>query len=293
MKEFSETTEQAVTFKRSKGGFVENHWGAKPSILQASGQVGLHLSAFGITPFQTEDPGGNRGETVLDWDPSNSTVLTNKATTMPDTSDSFSQQSQGLLNKGVNLLGKQVGGQAGSLLSNASFNNTKNNPTKFVPPVVNQSDAAQTGTNLAFRKFRLILDLFKHNGLVFDSLPNTSIYPATLTAPEVYTDAKGNRVVQPSLIKSQGSAKTLEDLRKHAQIAPGNVTASLPIQMYVKDTRYLGFFQNFNYAISEEDPYIATYDFTFIARLTERTGLFFPTGTAGKVLHQNLPGGSR
>ena len=300
MKDFSESVEQAVSYKRTKGGYVENHWGTRPSIIQASGQVGLHLSLFGVTPFQVEDPtsgaGLGRGDTVLDWDPTNGTIMTNTATPMPNNSDYNSQQGQGLLNKGVNAIGNRIGGATGNLLSTANFNSSQTNNTQFKPPTVSADQAALTGTNLGFRKFRMILDLFKHNGLVFDSLPNTSIYPATFTAPDVYTDAQGKRAETPSLIKSKNPDDAIMNLRKHAQLAPGNITTSLPIQMYVKDTRYLGFFQNFNYSLSEEEPYIAQYDFTFISRLTERTGVFFNSGTAGKkpfsaIINPNMPGG--
>ena len=239
-----------------------------------------------------EDPGEGRGDTVLDWDPTASVILTDVASELDSTSDYFNQKAQGLLNMGMNKLGSSLGGVAGKALSAMNINNTSTPNNSFKPPAVTSDHAAKTGTNLAFRKFRMLLDLFKHNGLILSTVPNMSIYPSTYTAQDVYTTPDGKQGVAKSLIE-QG--KTVADAA--AFMAPGNVMANTPIEMTIKDTIYRGFFQNFNFTLSEEDPYTASYQFTFIARTTERTSYFFNSGTAGKRSHpsinQSSSGGSQ
>ena len=279
IQDFTETTEQGVSVRRSKGGYVENHWGTKPSTIQASGQVGLHLSAFGITPFQTEDPGEKGSETVLTWDPTTSTFISSKSHAVQDNSQAYMDaKTQGLMNLAVNKVGSSMNSPLGSLLSNAQYNSNTRTQKDTVIKATSEDVAAAVGTNAAFRKFRMLLDLFKHNGLVFDTLPNLSIYPSVYTADNVYSE-------NGSVKTAENSVKNMMDLlamRKNLRIAPGNILASLPIQMYVKDTIYHGFFQNFNFSYSEDSPFIANYDFTFISRKTERCAVFFPSGTAGR-----------
>lgn len=284
IKELSESVEHAITVKRTKGGYLENHWGAKPSVIQASGQVGLFLSSVGLTPFQVEDPDGH-SETVLYWDPTATTIMTNKKSVKASSSNTFNQSLEKLMNQGANLLGNQVGGTAGSLLSSLNtsgfLGKNQNAPST---PTVDSSQAASVGTSIAIRNFRLLLNLFKHNGLIFDSIPNISMHPSTFTAPEYYTKSDGSQGVIPSLIGSSKEPNpiTLLNMRKTSLIAPGNVLAALPIEMWVKNTKYTGYFQNFNYSISEDSPYTAFYDFTFIAKVTERTATFFTNGTGGR-----------
>lgn len=291
VQELSESSEQTVLVRRSKGGYVENHWGPKPSIITASGQVGLHLSAFGITPFQTES---KNAETVLTWDPTTKTLFTkNDIEIKTDSENYLNAKTQGLMNLAVNKIGEASGGALGTLLSNAQYtSNTRTNTDDRVHKTLDAAtinSAAEVGTNAAFRKFRMLLDLFKHNGLVLDNLPNMSIHPSVYTAENAYTSAGG---VQHG--KAIQDLETLQKMRKFSQIAPGNILASLPIQMYVKDSIFHGFFQNFNFSYSEDNPFIANYDFTFISRHTTRTAVFFPSGTAGKkpyslVLNSSFP----
>ena len=295
----TESVEHAITNRRSKGGFVENHWGPKPSVISISGQSGVFLSRFGLTSLQTEDPYVNP-ETVLTWDPSASVVVQNTT--------------------------KQATANAGFLanLENAGTSLLKDFRHPSVPmgtilPSIDQSQAARVGTNLAFKKFRMLLDLFKMNGVVFDNIPNPDIYPSTFVAPNPYVDAQGKlHGIDPktgiptytsnspgsssSLVNSTPangfSDATLDSLRQSSMIAPGNVRATLPIEMWVKNTRYTGFFETFTYQFSEDNPFTVHYDLTFRALKTERMAIFYPQGTAGKkpyalIINPNKPAWSR
>lgn len=211
VKELTEAVEQAVTNKRSKGGFIENHWGPRPSLISASGQVGVYLSSFGLTPFQVES------EAASIWDSSE------------------------------------------------------------------QRYKASTGNNLGFRKFRMLLDLFKMNGVIFDNIPNPDIYPSTYVAGDKFYNIMEHKYDEnKSIINSSDPNAAMLSLRQGPGTAPGNVRAVLPIEMYVKDTIYTGFFETFNYQFTEDNPYTANYDFTFKAKTTKRTAIFFPDGTAGR-----------
>jgi len=304
LQDFNESVEQAITNKRSKGGFVENHWGPRPSLVSASGIVGVHLSAFGLTPFQVEDPDG-QSETVLYWDPTtNMTLSGTPSASAPSGQNSqwMSKQLQTLGNTLINQIGANSSGATGDLLQSVNFGASTGSSGSPNYQTIDQNQAARTGTNAAFRKFRMILDLFKMNGVIFDTIPNPDIYPSTLVASDVYYDTKLNKYVKPPSIVDQqrtlGDLSNLDALRRDENLAPGNVRAVLPIEMYVKDTVYTGFFESFNYQLSEEAPFSAHYDFTFKAKNTQRTAVFYPDGTAGKkpyslIINQNMTPGSR
>jgi len=278
---FEESTEHAITNRRSKGGFVENHWGPKPSVVSITGKVGVFLSALGLTPLQTETP-----ETVIYWDPTSPVALLSKPPSAAPTTNpnSFTQSVEAAANKALSYIGTNF----------TSVNKVKT-PTGLnqYPEVTDMGQIAQTGINGGFREFRKILDLFKHNGLVFDSIPNPDIFPSTYTAGNTYFDASGKKHVDPSLVNSldPGAAdsmlQALNRLRLQ-NIAPGNVRAVLPIEMFIRDTVYTGFFQNFNYSLTEESPYTAQYDFTFMAKTTTRTAYFFKNGSAGRLPYSML-----
>lgn len=270
-----ESVEQAVTNKRSKGGFVENHWGPRPSVVTASGIVGTGLSAFGLTSFQVENT-KNETETVLYWDPTTNVALIDPT---------MAQKAPA--GKNPNWLGQQFQNMSSSMARAVGMDYSlstvdKTNSNQSSLPTVSSSSAALTGTNLGFRKFRMILDLFKMNGVVFDSIPNPDIYPYTYVAGEAFVDSDGVQHTTQSLVEGGTLTGENQQTLNNEYIAPGNVRAVLPIEMWVKNTLYTGFFESFNYQLSEDSPFSANYDFTFRAQSTRRTAVFFPDGTAGK-----------
>ena len=305
VQELTESLEQAITSKRSKGGFVEAHWGSKPSVITCSGVIGVQLSALGLTPFQTE-----KGENVAYWDPTSPVAILQNG--VPQTTANvgnntslFNNQLQNLASQAVDTVGSHISGALGNLLSTANFKSTTSKPSatglnQYPQFNASQNVIAGTGTNAAFRKFRMILDLFKQNGVIFDSIPNPDIYPSTYTAGYTYVDHSGKVQTSPSIIELAAAANTsidtyMKNLRGE-NIAPGNVRTVTPIEIYVKDTVFSGYFQNFNYSLSENDPFTAHYDFTFISKITTRSAVFFPNGTAGRrpfssliVANQPLP----
>jgi hypothetical protein len=283
-----ENVEHQVTRKRSKGGFVEQHWGTRGSVLNISGTVGFHLSLLGVSPFMNEDPDSNP-ERVTYWDPSATTVLTDTPLQIAGNKDLFDQKLMDLGNKVASTLAARVNPKLSDL--NVNYKNTKTEVDangNTVTPLqkalsankVSADQAARIGTNIAFRRFRELLDLFKYNGIIMSSHPNPDIYPSTFTADEIYVDKNGQEQRLPA--GNVSDSTSLVAARLNSNTAPGNVRGVTPIRLYIKDAVYTGYFQNFTYSLDDKNPFLASYELTFIANTTERSAVFFPVGSAGR-----------
>lgn len=237
MEEVSEIIDQNVNITRSKGGWIEEHWGPRYSVITARGRMGLLMSTLGLTPYQVEDTMESI-ETIYHWEPTNKKLLTEYTASAP---------TEGKL--------------AGVLAE------------KNATP-------ARVGTAASLRNFRLLLDLFKSNGVIYGppdgEYMNPAIYPSKKMMGYTY---------QPEPVDT-GSHSYIPDAvvveKDEFARSYGQPRIIVPIQMQVKNTTYYGFFQTLNYTLDDSTPYSALYDFTFQCFRSYREAVFFLKGTAGR-----------